>query len=83
MKKNIIFLIILSILYLPLFLITLFILGLSGIDTSCRFTDIHCILSHSENLIDYLILYGLNLLLIIPISMNIRSIIKYNKEKST
>lgn len=77
-KKSIMILIWLCILYIPLFLITLSTLVFSGIDYSCRFTDVICILNHPENLKDYLILYGLNLLFIVPI---IKMIISISKEK--
>lgn len=80
-KKNIVILIFLCLSYIPLFLVTLFVLGLSGLDYSCRFTDVICILNHPENLKDYLILYGLNLLFIVPIIKLIISISKIEQQE--
>lgn len=80
MKKNIIQLILLCLIYTPIFLITLLIIIFSGIDYSCRFTDLNCIFTHKENLIDYIILYGVNLTLLIPIIITVKNLIK-NKKK--
>ena len=77
MKK----LILLCIIYTPIFLVTLFVIGLSGIDYSCRFTDLHCILTHRENLIDYLIIYAVNLIFLVPIIKKIMVISKEEEQK--
>lgn len=79
--KNIIIFFLLLIIYIPILLITIFILGFSGIDHSCRYNDLICILHSPENIVDYLILYGVNLLIIIPLLIIIKKILKNETNK--
>lgn len=75
--KNIIILILLCIIYTPIFLITLFGFGLSGIDYSCRFNDLSCIMKNRDNdIIVYLSILTINFSLILSILVTLKNVLK-------
>lgn len=88
-KKNIITQILLWIIYIPLFVGTVFTIGFSGIDDSCKFLDFNGIsaishtscISRTGDLIFDIDLILLNLVLIITIIINIKNLIQNNKER--
>lgn len=79
-KKDTGVLIVLCLMYIPLFLFTLFVLGLSGIDYSCRFTDLICLIKNPGDLIFEVGLILSNLAIIIAIITNIKNLIKIKNE---
>lgn len=75
--KNKIILTILSMIYIPILLITLFVITFSGIDYSCKFTDLSCIMKNRDNdIIVYLLIWIINLSFILPIFKTIKNITK-------
>lgn len=88
-KKNIITQILLWIIYIPLFIGTVFTIGFSGIDDSCKFLDFKGIsaishtpcISRTGDLIFDIDLILLNLVLLITIIINIKNLLQNKKEK--
>lgn len=83
MKLKTILLILTTLIYVPILLFTIFVIGISGIDNSCRFNDLNCLMSRPADLWFDITLYLLNIGFILGIIWQSKKIIKLlNKEEA-
>lgn len=80
MKFKIFFLILTILIYIPILLFTIFVIGISGIDNSCRFNDLTCLMQRPGSIEFYAILYLLNILFVSGIAFQFIKLVKKKKE---
>jgi len=89
MKKNIIWLVCLSLVYIPILLFDLFVAIVGNMATPCSFIDFKCLINHNSydgifiNITGLLVIFAINLLVLIPIFINAKKIIHEIRKPSS